>query len=136
MAEPHTPPMSVLSTTLTCARPPYICPVIAVANFTSRFVIPVSFIKLPAKINIGMASSAKFCVSERTRCTGMVRGRLGCCRKKMNPEMPMAKVTGIPSTSKATNTTKTHVMSVPPRLRQASRAWVLALEPSAADSRR
>ncbi len=77
--------------------------------------MPVSFIRLPAKINMGIASRAKFCVSERTSCTGMVKGRMPpCCRKKVKPEMPMAKATGIPVSNRTAKTISTKVIVSPP----------------------
>jgi hypothetical protein len=59
-------------------------------------VIPAPFIRLPASINIGIASNAKFCDWETESCMGIVIGRLGFCRKKINPDIPIAKATGIP----------------------------------------
>ena len=63
--------------------------------------------KLPARMNSGTASSAKFCVSVTVSWIGMVAGSSGCCRKKSAPEMPIAKATGMPisrSTVKAMRT--------------------------------
>jgi hypothetical protein len=34
---------------------------------------------------------------------GIVEGSSGCCRKKTQPEMPMAKATGIPMSSRTVN---------------------------------
>jgi hypothetical protein len=71
-------------------------------------VIPAPFIRLPARINIGTARSAKFCVWEIESCMGMVIGRLRCCRKNRNPDIPIAKATGIPVRRNNVNTHTTN----------------------------
>ena len=55
VAEPETPPIKVLITTDTCAIPPYILRVSIEASPNNLFVIPDSFIRLPAKIKKGTA---------------------------------------------------------------------------------
>ena len=64
-AEPDTPPIKVDSTTDTWPMEPYIWPVITLASFTKREVIPVLFIRLPAKMNSGIASMVKDWVVDR-----------------------------------------------------------------------
>ncbi len=76
--------------------------------------MPVSFSRLPASTNSGMASSMKLCVPESTSCTGIVSGRLPCCRKNAMPEMPNAKATGIPMSMNAANRMITSSMSASP----------------------
>ena len=71
-------------------------PVSTFASFTSREVIPVLFIRLPAKINSGIASMVKDWVVDSERCTRIVHGISGRVRKNAKPEMAMAKATGIP----------------------------------------
>ena len=95
-AEPDTPPIRVERTTETCPMEPYIWPVSTFASFTRRDVIPVLFIRLPAKINSGIASMVKDWVVDRDFCTRIVHGISGLIRKKENPDTAMAKATGIP----------------------------------------
>jgi len=57
LEEPEQPPMNVDSTTLTCAMPPLMCPATCMESLIRRLVIPELFIKLPAKMNRGTASS-------------------------------------------------------------------------------
>ena len=66
IAELVIPPSDAASTMLLCATPARICPVITEASFITRSVMPVSFNRLPAKTNSGMASSRKLCVCEST----------------------------------------------------------------------
>jgi hypothetical protein len=78
-------------------------------------VIPAPFIRLPARINIGTASNAKFCAWETVSCMGMVIGRLGFCRKKINPDIPIAKATGIPVRRNNKNAHITNsILKIPP----------------------
>jgi hypothetical protein len=44
----------------------------------------------------------------------MVNGSVGCCIKKTNPEIPIAKATGIPSIRKIANKKNTSNIVVPP----------------------
>lgn len=55
VAEPEMPPIMVLITTETCARPPYIRRVSMEAKSRIRLVMPDSFIRLPAKMKNGTA---------------------------------------------------------------------------------
>ena len=77
MAEPETPPISAESAIETCASPPRSRPVITEARLRSRSVMPDLFMKLPAMMKSGMASSAKFCVCETVTWMGMVKRQLG-----------------------------------------------------------
>ena len=61
--------------------PPCIRPVSTVASSSSWCVMPELLRKLPARMNSGTASSAKFCVSVTVSWIGMVDGSSGCCRK-------------------------------------------------------
>ncbi len=104
IAEPETPPMSVLRTTLTCASPPRICPVSTADRVMSLWVRPVSFMRFAAKMKSGIASSGKFCVCEIASWMVMVKGSCPVyCRKKKVPEMPIANATGIPIARKTMN---------------------------------
>jgi hypothetical protein len=70
---------------------------------------------LPASINIGTASNAKFCAWETVSCMGMVIGRLGFCRKNINPDIPIAKATGIPVRRNNANAHMTNsILKIPP----------------------
>ena len=69
--------------------------------------MPELFIKLPARMNSGTASSAKFCVSVMVSWIGMVDGSSGCCRKNTQPEMPMANATGMPISSRTVKAIRT-----------------------------
>ena len=75
---------------------PYICPVRTFASLISLEVIPVLFIRFPAKINRGIASMVKDWVVERDFCTRIVHGISGLMRKKEKPETAIANATGIP----------------------------------------
>ncbi len=55
VAEPEMPPIIVLMMTETCATPPHIRRVRAEANCRMRWVMPDSFISVPAKIKNGTA---------------------------------------------------------------------------------
>ena len=72
------------------------CPVNTFANFTSREVIPVLFIRFPAKMNSGIASMVKDCVVDKERCTKIVHGISGLVKKNAKPETAMANATGMP----------------------------------------
>jgi hypothetical protein len=100
MAEPQTPPIRVASAIETCASPPRSRPVRTEARLRSCSVIPDLFITLPATMNSGTASSAKFCVCDTVTCIGIVNGNSECWRKNSVPEMPMAKATGMPISNK------------------------------------
>ena len=82
-------------------------PVNTDASSSSRCVMPELFMKLPARMNSGTASSAKFCVCVIVSCTGIVGGSSGCCRKKTVPEMPIANATGMPINSSTAKTRST-----------------------------
>ncbi len=68
------PPISALSTIDTWARPPAIQPVSSRANTSSRSVMPVAFIRLPARMKNGTASSGKDWVAPYMRCMATVSG--------------------------------------------------------------
>ena len=68
------PPMSALRTMATCASPPASQPVKSRANSSSRCVMPVVFIRLPARMKNGTASSGNDCVASYMRCTATVGG--------------------------------------------------------------
>jgi hypothetical protein len=111
MADPDTPPISVARRIETCARPPLSRPASTVARLRSSRVIPEWLRKLPAMMKSGMASSAKFCVCDTVSWIGMVEGSSGCCRKKTQPEMPIANATGMPMTSSTRNAITTQVIA-------------------------
>ena len=69
--------------------------------------------KLPARMNSGTASRAKFCVSVTVSWIGMVNGSSGCCRKNSVPEMPMANATGMPISSSTVKAMRTISMAYP-----------------------
>src|SRR5262245_35490107 len=107
MEEPVTPLISVDSAMEVWASPPCMRPVRTEASLSRLWVMPELFMKFPARMNSGIASSAKFCVSVTVSWIGMVKGSSGCCRKNTVPEMPMANATGIPRSSRTVNTTRT-----------------------------
>ena len=74
MHEPDTEPIRVASASDTWPTPPRMWPVRTVDNRSMRSVMPAKFIRLPDRMNIGMARSAKFCVWVTVSCTGMVKG--------------------------------------------------------------
>ena len=112
MEEPVTPLIRVESAIEVCARLPYIRPVSTEASFSRFSVMPELLRKLPARMNSGTASSAKFCVSVTVSWIGMVIGNSGCCRKNSTPEMPIAKATGMPISSRTVNAMRTRVTGV------------------------
>ena len=63
-AEPETPPIRVDSTQDTWPTEPYMWPHSTFARFIRRRVMPVAFIRLPARMNSGIASMVKLCVVE------------------------------------------------------------------------
>ena len=72
--------MKVDSTVETCPRLPYMCPVSELASTTRRSVMPVRFIRLPAKMNSGIASRVKLCEAATTFCGRMLVGTPGVVR--------------------------------------------------------
>ena len=78
---------------------PYMWPVQALAKRIRRLVMPQLFIRLPARMNRGMASMVKLCEVEMDFCTRTVMGRLRI-RKNEKPDRPMENATGIPSSRK------------------------------------
>lgn len=66
------PPMRKPRRTLTWASPPRMNPVATWAKRRSLRVTPSSFIRLLARMKVGMARREKFWVSARASCTGMV----------------------------------------------------------------
>jgi hypothetical protein len=62
MAEPDIPEKMTLAMTHTCPSPPGIWPTTALANRKIRFVIPPVFMRFPARIKKGIASSVKLVV--------------------------------------------------------------------------
>ena len=107
MEDPVTPLISVDSAIDVWASPPCIRPVRTVASLSRLCVMPELLRKLPARMNSGTASSAKFCVSVTVSWIGMVGGSSGCCRKNSAPEMPMAKATGMPISNSTVNAMRT-----------------------------
>ena len=105
--DPVTPLISVESAIEVCASPPCMRPVSTVASFSRLVVMPELLRKLPARMNSGTASRAKFCVSVTVTWIGMVAGNSGCCRKNSVPEMPMAKAIGMPSSSRTVKAIRT-----------------------------
>ena len=110
MLEPVTPLISVESAIEVCARPPLRRPVSTVARRKRFVVMPALFIRLPARMKSGTASSAKFCVSVMVSWIGMVEGSSGCWRKNTQPEMPMANATGMPISNSTVNATSTQII--------------------------
>ena len=76
--DPVTPLISVERAMEVWARLPCILPVSTVASLSRLTVMPELLRKLPARINSGTASSAKFCVSVTVSWIGMVAGSSGC----------------------------------------------------------
>ena len=74
--EPVTPLISVESAIEVCASPPCMRPVSTVASLSRLWVMPELLRKLPARMNSGTASSAKFCVSVTVSWIGMVDRQL------------------------------------------------------------
>jgi hypothetical protein len=73
-AEPEMPPIRALRTIETWARPPIIQPVSRRAKISSRSVMPVMFIRLPARMKNGTASSGNDWVAPYMRCMATVSG--------------------------------------------------------------
>ena len=80
--EPVTPLISVDSAIEACARPPCMRPVSTVASLSRFSVMPELLRKLPARMNSGTASSAKFCVSVTVSWIGMVDGSSGMLQEE------------------------------------------------------
>ena len=59
--------MIMLVTTVTCPRPPRICPTRHWAKWTRRLVMPPVFIRLPARMKKGIARRVKLVVPEYIR---------------------------------------------------------------------
>ncbi len=102
-ADPEIPPIMKLSTIETCARPPAIQPVRRLANLTRRWVIPVTFIRLPARIKNGTARSGKLCVAVTIFWITTVGGIAPVITKTGMEARPSAKATGIPQMRKTVN---------------------------------
>ena len=66
--------------------------------------MPQEFMRLPARMNSGMASIVKLWEVEMDFCTSTVMGR-SRTRKKVKPERPMEKATGMPVSSRTRKTT-------------------------------
>ena len=62
----------------------------------SRSVMPLSFMRWPAKTKNGTASSGKLWLMVAIFCTAIDIGMPPSVAKKMKPEMPMANATGAP----------------------------------------
>jgi hypothetical protein len=107
LAEPDTPLIRVDSTQESCPMLPYICPVITLANFSRREVMPVLFIKFPANINRGIASIVKLWLGLTTRCTTIDKGSCGFMKKNNVLDKAMENATGIPKASKNKKTMTT-----------------------------
>src|SRR5690606_38598237 len=103
-ADPETPPISVDSTIATCARPPDIQPTATMDTFKRRSVMPLAFIKWPARTKNGTARSGKLWLIEATFCTAMDSGMPESMTKKTKPAIPVAKATGMPATMSTTKT--------------------------------
>ena len=73
-AAPEMPPISAESTIDTWARPPTIQPVSSRAKRSSRSVMPLVFIRLPARMKNGTASSGKDSVAPYMRWIATVIG--------------------------------------------------------------
>ena len=67
-AEPEQPPMSMDSSTLTCARPPRMWPVTHSQKSISLSLMPPKFMTEPDMMKNGMASMEKDCVEFMTFC--------------------------------------------------------------------
>jgi hypothetical protein len=92
-------------TTLTCAIPPAILRVRREEKRSSLEVIPVLFIRFPAKIKNGTARNAIDWVCATTLCTVMEKGIKSLDRKKTAPEIPMVKPIGMLMTRRKKNVT-------------------------------
>jgi hypothetical protein len=99
----ETPPIRVESTTFTWATPPYIFLVRSLASDNKFLVIPVSFIRLPAKIKNGIARKVNDCVWATTRWTNTVQGTARSMMKYPIPDMPITKAIGMPMSNNTTN---------------------------------
>ncbi len=104
-AEPEMPPIMKLRTIETWARPPAIQPVSSRANLTRRSVMPVAFIRLPARMKKGTARSGKFCVAVAIFCSATVGGIVPVRTKTGIAAIISAKATGRPATRKTTKRT-------------------------------
>ena len=76
MAEPDMPEKMTLAMTHTCPIPPGMCPTTALAKRKIRVVTPPVFIRLPARMKKGIASSVKPVVEAYIRCGSIVRREL------------------------------------------------------------
>ncbi len=106
-ADPDMPAMIMLVTTVTWPSPPRICPTRHWAKCTRRCVIPPVFMRLPARMKKGIASSVKLVVPEYMRAGSM--SRTSVCpspTKKITAVKPMQSAMGSPIRMKRKSTAK------------------------------
>ena len=99
--------MIMLVTTVTWPSPPRICPTRHWAKWTRRCVIPPVFMRLPARMKKGIASSVKLVVPEYMRAGSI--SRTSVCpspTKKITAVKPMQTAMGSPSKMKRKSTAK------------------------------
>ena len=129
-AAPDMPEKIMLAMTLTWPRPPQMCPTRARAKRNIRSVIPPVFIRLPARMKNGMASSVNDVVDAYMRWATMVRISAWPMEMKVNTAVrPMATATGTPRRISPISTQKINSVVIdiplsihkgtrPPQLRQ------------------
>ena len=95
------PPITMLLTTFTCARPPRKWPTMAVANRLSLSVRPPPIIRLPASRNSGIAISGKLSAPVTMRCGSTISGTLPSDSKAAPALTTIANATGMPMANRS-----------------------------------
>jgi hypothetical protein len=95
VADPEIPENNILVVTVTCARPPLICPTNDFANDTILSVIPLSFINSPARIKKGIDNKVKESTPEYILVITVFNGTSEKKYKTVTEDKPIAIPTGI-----------------------------------------
>src|SRR5258705_11383628 len=101
IVEPEIPEKKYSASTTDGPRPPRTQPPIARARSTSAYDIPQRSIRLPAKTNVGMASSTQLCEPATSEEGSLVSEKLPTSRP-VKPARPSAKTIGSESSVSAT----------------------------------
>ena len=94
-ADPEIPPKKILVTMLVMASPPGNLPTTALANDSTRWVMPLAVIKFPAKRKKGMASSEKDSIPANMRCGMIWIGTFPISSRTTRQLNPKARDSGI-----------------------------------------
>src|SRR5690606_16536211 len=98
-------------TMATCASPPDIQPTATIDTLSRRAVMPLSFIRCPARTKNGTASNGKLWLIDAIFCTPIDIGMPDSVMKNRKPAMPVAKATGMPIAMRTTKTIPTSSIS-------------------------